>query len=212
MIPNLKAVGLAVVTVLAMSAVIASTSSAAVQYTCSSYPCTVTGSNVSGNETFTTPGGTVQCESHFEATLKDASSALIVTPTFQTEKCPAFGFLNGAIHTNGCKLRFTPSGKLGEGHYSHKWDILCESGKQIVITAATCEVAFVPQTGLSSVTTTNSGGSVTVTPNVENLTMNVIKDGLGCPFSGTGHKLGSYHGHFTLSNTWGAGTFSVSGS
>ena len=64
MIRSLKSLGLAFIAVLAMSAVVSSASQAS-EYTCEKYECKATGSNTLGNETFTTPGGTVQCDSHY---------------------------------------------------------------------------------------------------------------------------------------------------
>jgi len=211
MIRNLKALGLALVAVLAMSAVVASAAQAVPQYTCGSYSCTSTGSNTSGSETFTTEGGTVQCDSHFaSASLSSASSTLTVTPSYSN--CTAFGFLNADVHENGCTYVFHAKSKLGTDHYSSTVDIQCPAGAQMVITASTCEVAVgaTGNEGLSSVTTQNlAGGKVTVVPNVANITMNVLKDGFGCPFSGTGHKKGTYHGDVVMSSTK---EISVSGS
>jgi len=210
MIRNLKSLGLALVAVLAMSAMVASAAQAVPQYTGSAYPTTGTGSNTSGSETFTTEGGTVQCDSHFVGTLSAANSTLTVTPSYSN--CTAFGFINADVHENGCTYVFHASSKLGTDHYSSTVDVVCPAGAQMVITAATCEVAVPAQTGLSSVTTQNlAGGTVTVVPNVANITMNVLKDGFGCPFSGTGHKKGTYHGDVVLSRS-GGGSISVSGS
>jgi hypothetical protein len=209
MIRNLKSLGLALVAVLAMSAVVASAASAAIQYTSNPSPQTATGANTAGKETFTTPGGTVQCNSHFAATVATGSTSLTVTPNYET--CVAFGFLNANVVENGCDYVFRPTARLAEGHYNHQVEVACEAGKAIVITAGTCEVQVPAQKELKSVTTTNSAGSVTVVPNVEKITMNVTKDGFGCPFPGLGHTTGTYHGHVTLTPTEG-GSISVSGS
>jgi hypothetical protein len=210
MIRNLKSLGLALVAVLAMSAVVASAASAAIEYTSSPSPQPATGSNASGKETFTTPGGTVQCNSHFAASVTTGSKSLTVTPSYET--CVAFGFLNANVVENNCDYVFKPATKLATDHYSHGVDVSCPAGSAIVITAGTCEVQVPAQTGLSSVTTQNvAGGAVTVVPNVGSITMNVTKDGFGCPFTGTGHTTGTYHGHVTLSPTAG-GSISVSGS
>jgi len=217
MIRNLKALGLAFVAVLAMSAVVSSAAQATPEYTCSTYPCTATGSNTAGNETFTTPGGTVQCDSHFvvekyRGTNEDiaaATSTVTVTPTYTN--CVAFGFLNATVNMNGCDYEFHATEKLGEGHYIHHVAIHCTpTGNKIKITAATCEVEVPAQT-LTDVTTKNEpGGVVKVVPTVTEITMNVVKDGFGCPFSGTGHTKGSYHGEVTISRV-GGGSISVSG-
>jgi hypothetical protein len=208
MIRNLKVLGLALVAVLAMSAMVASAASAS-QYTGSAYPTTGTGSNTAGNETFTTPGGTVQCDSHFEGTLAAASSTLTVTPKYTN--CVAFGFLNATVNMNGCDYLFHSGPAQGGGVYFHTVDIVCPAGKSIVITAGTCVADVGGQTGLAKVKTTNlAGGTVTVQPEVAGITLNVTTDGFGCPFSGTGHFFGSYHGDVVLSRV-GGGSISVSG-
>jgi hypothetical protein len=216
MIRNPKTLALALVAVLAMSVVVASAASAS-SYTGSAYPTTGTGSNTAGKETFTTPGGTVQCDSHFEGTLASASSELTVTPKYSS--CVAFGFLNATVNMNGCDYLFRAGASLGGGVYNNRVDIcqtrLLEGGiwgeiGPITITAGTCKVDIPHQTGLSNVKTTNSGSSVTVEPNVTNITMNVTTDGFGCPFPGTGHFTGSYHGDVVLSRV-GGGSISVSG-
>jgi hypothetical protein len=199
MIRNLKSLGLALVAVLAMSAVVASAAHAVPQYTASSYSATATGANNKGGETFTTSGGTVTCDSHFQGTLSAASSTLTVTPNYSN--CEAFGFLSADVHENGCTYVFHATSKLSTDHYSSSVDIVCPAGKTMVITASACEVSVGAQNGLSSVTTQNlAGGQVTVVPNVGNITMNVTKDGFGCPFSSTGHTKGTYHGDVVISS------------
>jgi hypothetical protein len=210
MIRNLKVLGLALVAVLAMSIMVASAASAS-QYTGSAYPTTGTGQNTSGKETFTTPGGTVQCDSHFEGPLSAASSTLTVTAKYTN--CIAFGFINATVHFNFCGYLFHAGAAKGGGVYDNSIDIVCPAGTgPVTIKAATCHVLIPAQTGLKNVKTTNlAGGTVTVQPEVSNITMNVIEDGFGCPFPGTGHYLGSYHGDVVLSRV-GGGSISVSGS
>jgi hypothetical protein len=191
---------------------VASAASAS-QYTASSYPATGTGSNTAGKETFTTPGGTVQCDSHFVGTLAAASSTLTVTPTYTN--CVAFGFLNATVDFMGCDYLFHAGAAQGGGVYNNSADIVCEAGEgPVTIKAGTCVVDVPAQTGLTNVKTTNQGdGTIKVQPDVtEKVTMNVTTDGFGCPFPGTGHYLGSYHGEVILKNTaGGASTISVSG-
>jgi len=47
--------------------------------------------------------------------------------------------------------------------------------------------------------------------NLSNITVKVTKDGFGCPFTGTGHKTGAYHGDAVLAHI-GPGSISTSGS
>jgi hypothetical protein len=198
MVCNRQSLGLAFVVVLAISAVVASAAQAVPSYTAASYPTFATGANTKGSETFTTSGGTVTCDSHFQGTLSAASSTLTVTPSYSN--CEAFGFLGADIDENGCTYLLHTSSKLSTGHYSSSLDIQCETGKKMVITASVCEVTIGPQTGLRSVTTMNSASSITVVPNITDITVNVVKDGFGCPFSGIGHTKAAYHGDVVMSS------------
>jgi hypothetical protein len=211
MIRNLKVLGLALVVVLAMSAMVASAASAS-SYTASSYSATTTGSNTAGKETLTTVGGTVQCDSHFQGTLASANSTLTITPKYTN--CVAFGFLNATVDFMGCDYLFHSGPAQGGGVYFHTVDIVCPEGSgPITITAGTCKVDIPAQTGLAMVKTTNVAGTLTVEPNISFITTNVTGDGFGCPFTGTGHFFSSYHGDVVLKNTaGGASTISVSGS
>jgi hypothetical protein len=210
MIRNLKVLGLALVAILAMSVMVASAASAST-YTASSYTAIGTGANTAGKETFTTPGGTVQCDSHFEGSLTAPSSTLTVTPKYTN--CVAFGFLNATVDFMGCDYLFHAGASKGGGVYDNSTDIVCEAGEgPVTITAGTCKVDVPAQTGLTNVKTTNSGSSVTVEPNVTGIKLNVTTDGFGCPFPGAGEYTGSYHGDVDLKNTEVGGSISVSGS
>jgi len=212
MIRNLKVLGLAIAAVMAMSAMMASAASAVPQFTASAYPATVTGSNTKGNEVFTTEGGKVECDSHFVShSLEAASSTLTVTPTYSN--CEAFG-LNATVNTEGCTYVFhaTEAVKINEVYNNHV-DVVCPAGKSIKIVAGggLCRAEIKSQNGLTTVQTTNSGGSVTVVPNVSSVKYTVTTDSFGCPFSGTGEKTdGKYTGHVVVSRV-GGGTISVSG-
>lgn len=209
MIRNIKVLGLAVVAAMALTAVMASASMAA-EFTASSYPAQVTGSNTKGNEVFTTEGGKVECNSHFlSESLSASSSTLTVTPTYTS--CEAFGFLSATVSTEGCTYVFHATEKVSEGVYKHHVDVACPSGKSIKVVASTCSAEIKAQTGLTTVKTTNSGGSVVVNPEVSGIAYTVTNDGFLCPFGGTGNKTdGKYTGEVTVSRV-GGGTASVSG-
>ena len=209
MIRNLKTLALALVAVLAMSAVVASAVQAAPQFTCSVYPCTVTGSNTAGNETLTTPGGTVQCDSHFEGTLSGASTQLTIVPSFS--ECVGFGFLNANVTEEGCVYRIISTSRLGESHYRKRVDLICP-GTGLTIVAGTCHLDIPSQNGIEFVTTLNLFGVLRLTFQMSKTKMIVTKDGFGCPFTGTGETTGSYHGEVSLANTGGGGSVSASGS
>jgi len=219
MIRNLRVLGLAFVAVLAMSALAATAAQAAPQFTCSAYECSATGSNTIGSETFTTEAGGVQCDSHFTVEevgttvgtgIQNAETKVTVTPTYTG--CTAFGFLGATVNVEGCDYVFTATEKIAEGVYTHHVDVVCPTGQSIKITAGTCKAEVKAQTGLTRVKTTNlANGTVTVQPEVGGISLNVTQDGFGCPFSGTGAKTGSYHGHVVVARE-GGGDISVSGS
>lgn len=212
---NLKSIGLALIAVLAMSALAASAAQAVPEFTASAYPATATGSNMAGNETLTTPGGTVQCSSHYLVEEYGGGEFTGPTPTLTIKpsymECNAFGFLGATINTNGCTFVYHATERVSPGTYRHHIDIVCPSGQKLTITAGTCELDVPPQTGLTTATTMNLvSGQETVQPNITGITMNVTKDGFGCPFAGTGHIQTSYHGDIVVSRV-GGGAISVSG-
>lgn len=220
---TLKALGLAFIAVVAMSAFGAATSQAVPKFTCSAYPCTATGTNTIGGEKFTTEAGSVECDSHFlvEAVrnhgepatdLHGPATTVTVTANYtHGDGCTAFGFLGAHVTMNTCDYIFHATERVSAGVYKHHVDVNCPTGGGITIVAATCEATVGAQNGLTTVTTTNVGGSVTVQPEVTGIKMNVTKDGFGCPFSGTGEKTGTYHGDVLISRV-GGGTVEVSGS
>lgn len=219
MIRNPKIQGLLIIAGLLMSGAIATSSSAAhVTYTCSKYECKATGSAFQGAEKFTTEAGTVECDSHFVVEevgtlvgtgIQAASTEVTARPTYTN--CVAFGFLGASVSMEGCDYVLTATEKIALGVYTHHVNIVCLAGVPIKIVAGTCEALVPAQTGLTRVKTTNiAEGKVTVQPEVANVTLNVTKDGIGCPFSGTGHKTGLYHGDVVVART-GGGSISVSG-
>lgn len=219
MISNLRIVGFACLGVLALAAMVAPAAQAVPETTCSSYPCTATGTNTAGNEAFTTPGGTIQCNSHFgwekyRTTSGEAipANSSTFTETTSYSSCTAFGFLGADVHEEGCDYEIHQTRRISPGKYEQHVMWVCSVGSPGTrITAATCEVLIPSQGPLSKVETTNLGnGTLTVERNITGITMNVVKDGFGCPFNGTGHKTGSYHGHIVISRV-GGGSISVSG-
>jgi hypothetical protein len=131
---------------------------------------------------------------------------MTLTPTFSG--CQNFFSLK--LKTEGCSFVFKVTQKVAAGLYWHHVDLACPEGKSIKIEGGTCKAEIKPQTGLTTVTTTNSGSSLTVQWEL-GLPLVVTQDGIGCAFNGTGTKTASYHGHLVLSRVGGGG-ISVSGS
>jgi hypothetical protein len=180
MIRKFKTLGIAMVAVLALSAVVASAASAA-NFTASKYPTAGTAESALGNDDFKTEAGSVECKAHFlTGSLSEPAASITVTPTYTG--CKAFGFLNATVNMNGCDYTFYTTGVV---------DVKCPAGKSIIITASTCETTVPAQTGLSTVDLKNNGTGISAQATVTGIKYNVTKDGIGCPFGGTGEKTGA---------------------
>jgi hypothetical protein len=196
MIRKIKAIGLALVAVLAMGAVLAGGAQAEPttdEFTAQdgTYPEAFHGSNGVGQEKFITEAGTVECASTFTGEAAEASQTVVVYPHYTS--CRAFGFLSATVNATPCDYLFHITTKTAEHTYDGTVDVTCETGKTITITASTCEATVGPQNGLSNVhfrTTTGTPNDIDVTAEVTGIAYTVTKDGFGCPFSGTGAKTG----------------------
>lgn len=206
---NLKKLGIAFVAALAMCTVGASAAEAAPEFTCSSYPCQLTGSNSKGSEVFTTEAGAMECDSHWlSGSLFAPTSALAFTAS--TSNCEAFGYIEATINAEGCTYVLSGTELVSAGVYQHHVNINCPAGKSIKITSGTCKAEIKPQTGLTSVKSTNSGSSIILNWQLAGMAYTVTQDGFLCPFSGTGNKTGmSYSGEITQSRV-GGGSVAVS--
>jgi hypothetical protein len=158
---NIKVLGLALVAMLAMSAVVASAASAtAFSFKAEKVPTQLTGKQHNGNDIFTTDAGKVECtEATYAGEQKvTPTNEVLVTPTYSG--CTAFGFANTPIDVNGCQYRFTTVTKES-GNFEGSADIVCPAGKVIEVTAFGCTVTIGSQTGLKKVTYTNVGAGTT---------------------------------------------------
>jgi hypothetical protein len=206
MIRNFKALGLAVVAVLAMSAVVASAAQA-VEFKAGAYPAALTAKAESlangGSQKFVTTAGTVTCDTVTgTATLSGPASSILTTTITYTDsaleaegkKDTCTGPLGSqpVIEMNGCQYRFNVAGTV---------DIVCPESKTIVVNGGgLCTVKIGSQTGLSKVTytTITEGGieKVTISPAVTNIKYS--HSGLCGTGSGT---TGSYTGNVIVSGT-----------
>lgn len=110
MIRNLKALGLALVATLAMSAVAVSSASALGNITSNSgeYPKHLIGEDVGLADEFTVEGKAVSCHGEtYTGELKEATNTIEVTPDYG-ETCQTVGsnHWNVTVTENGCKLHF----------------------------------------------------------------------------------------------------------
>lgn len=197
MIRKLKTLGVAVLAVLALSAVVASAASAT-NFTASKYPTAATAESELGNDDFKTEAGSVECKGHFAvAALSEPSPTATITPTYTN--CKAFGFLNATVNMNGCDYVLHTSGSA---------DLKCPSGQSVTITAGTCEIMITEILELEFIKITNGmGGGLIILILIEEIIYHVTKDGIGCPFNGTGTKTGASYTQnksITASSTNGA--------
>jgi len=165
MIRNLKVLGLALVAVLAMSAVAASMASADA-FTSEKSPVLLTGKQIAPGDVFTTTAGTVKCkEVSYKATTGTPTTTISATPTYPAktasgeQNCTGFGF-PAEVTTNGCTYLF----HLGAAT-TGTLDIVCPAEKEITVTAVSagtdkCIVHVPAQVGLATITYRNSGGSL----------------------------------------------------
>ena len=178
MIRKFKILSVAAFAVLAVSALGASAAQAS-NFTASAYPTTVTAESAKGNDAFNTEAGTMECKSHFEGTLTEASETLTVTA--KHTECQAFGFISATVAMESCDYVFHTSGVV---------DVICGT-KPIKIVSSSCTSTIGEQKGLTTLELANGTADVTAKANVTGIAYTVTKDGLFCPFGGTGAKEGA---------------------
>ncbi len=213
MIRKFKALGLALVAVLAMSVVVASAAQAApVVTTTGSTSVHATGEKI--GEQFTIDGVTVTCEvSHYTGTATNGSSTLRVTPTYTG--CKVGEAIPATITTHSCHYLFhlTKKDAGAPTPYTSTVNVECtEKPITIASTNPECFMEVKSQTGLGTVTATNGATDVNITPNVSGIKGTVTKDGFLCPFSSVGEKTGgTYKTTSPITATTASGSIQVSG-
>ncbi len=198
MTSKLKALGLALVAVFAMSALVASAAQAVPQVTSQSSPLRLEGTGGGSTEALTSFGSTVSCTTiHYKSSLTATPSSTI-TLEMSYEGCTGFGGLLITVTMNGCTYVFHLTEKVAAGHYRAHVDIVCPAGKEIEIhvygsaaahTAGTalCTVKIPPQNNLTTVdirTTTTAGqnfGDIDVFGTISNIKMTQIRNSFLCP-------------------------------
>ena len=185
---NLKALGLALVAALAMSAVVASAAQAVnAKFTAPAYP-TVTKGNQYGTVNYfeATPGEKIECtKAEYQATLGEAKNTLTVTPHYS--ECAG-----RVIHLNGCHFDFETAGTTnGAGETPGTADVICPKGTTITITGnfGICEIhvqgsADGKNQNLKGITFTNTAnGDVTVNVDITKQIHYTDTDTAFCPFT-----------------------------
>ena len=162
---NLKALGLALVAVFAMSALTAGSASAA-EFHSEGTETTVIASQVT-THVFETTAGEVTCaKATFEGNqAAKTASSITVTATYKECHFNFFGSKVAAtVNMNGCDYTLYASGTA---------DIVCpkvnEVQKEVEVTGAGCTVKVPGQTGLKSVSYTNNESHIDITPNLSGI-------------------------------------------
>lgn len=197
---------MAVVVAIAASAV---TPASAAEFKAGAYPATLTGSQLAGERIQTFFGGPeVVCETATLAgTLGAASPEVLVHPVFGT--CKAFGFLTATFTTTGCDYKVHVGALEGTDIWAGSYDIVCEAGKSIKLTAGTCELEIKSVNGIKELELIDDTGvptDMTWRPLLANIPYTVTKDGPGCPLAAVGNfNNGSGIGRYTVTATAGGG-------
>jgi hypothetical protein len=156
MIRNLKALGLALVALVALSAVVAGSASAAGERFHSEVEPTIITGTSTNTHVFAASGATVECTG---ATFSGTST--LKTETTQTvhptySGCTFFGE-PASVDTTGCNYVFeseTVAGKMPA-------EIECTAGYAIKVTSPGCTLTFGPQKNTGGLVVTNEGAGTT---------------------------------------------------
>jgi hypothetical protein len=148
MIRNLKALGLALVAVFAMSALVASAASAA-EFHSEGENTTVSASQTTV-QVFKTTAGEVTCaKASFSGTQATKTAVKISGVSAVYSECHIIFFgstFKATVNMNGCTYTLYASGAA---------DLVCAAGKEVEVTAAECTVKVPGQTGLKTVNYSN---------------------------------------------------------
>jgi hypothetical protein len=178
------------------ASILSSASASAAEFHAAESPVRITADQTKTN-VLSIDGTKVECSTaHFESGLIAIPSPTIeVHPTYSG--CTEFGFVGTTINTESCNF---------VNHASGTVDVVCPPGQSIKLTASTCAVEIGSQTGLGSISYTNSGNNIIMTPNISGITMVKTKDGFLCPLNGTGTVTnGTYTGAIEAKGTNAAG-------
>ncbi len=180
---NLKALGLASIAVVAMSAVAATAAQALPVFTAVKYPAIVDATTKreigKSLEVLEVGGREVECEvSHFKGTLEKASSTLTVTPRYTDHEeggvCKTGQIFKTTVTENGCDYLFHLT-KKDAADYTGTMDILCPAGKLMEIHVRdtfnneSCKITIPEQKGLGTLTFKDNGNHIDVSGEVINV-------------------------------------------
>jgi len=197
-IRNLKALGLALVTVLALSSVEASLAlgekPAFLTAGSEGSPASVSGEQIEGSHLFSRSGRTVTCESvtFSEGVISGQASQLSLTPEYSNCHSVILGSkLPATVTRNGCKWNYTFT-KVSST-YQARGDWVCEAGKQTEIHiyssliqhitggASLCTITTPAQNNIGTITVTNTANhDVVLHKNLKNIASTIHGGLLTC--------------------------------
>jgi hypothetical protein len=209
MIGKIRTIGLALVAVLALSAVIASAAQAVPVVTVETKGKINLDATTTEPQPFTAFGAETSCTHNiFKGEAENNSSTITVEPEYTG--CTATGNLPVTVTTNGCHYLFHLTEKVSSDHYRAHVDIVCPSGKQIEVhiyanaTAhaekkSLCTLTIPPQTNLTTVTITTKTtagnpnyGDAEISGTVEHIHALQDRNSILCP-AGTETNEAIYH-------------------
>ncbi|HEU5252535.1 MAG TPA: hypothetical protein VFU16_04305 [Solirubrobacterales bacterium] len=208
---KLTKIAIALVAVLAMSAVVASGAMAQPLTSNAGVNSVELEGEDTGNHVFSVDEQNVTCK---KATFKSGATAVPanqITVNALYNECTAFGFANATVNMGNCHYVFTTPNKLETDLYTSEVDVNCETNNaannSIIVKSSVfgseCEVGISQHTGTKHViiqnTTGNTPKDITMNVTVNAITVNRIKDNGLCPLKGTGEvNNGSYNGNVTV--------------
>ena len=178
-----KAIALALVAVFAMSAVAASGAQAAEGFNWEEGTSLLTAS-AQERQIFTTNAGEIKCrEVVGDAAVSGTGATSVETTSITYRETPENdncettlgSFATATIDMNGCNYLFHAGTTVEPGNTNRTQgtaDIVCPTGKQIVVTSSTCTIDIGPQTGLGPVYYENTAVSpkdVDINPAITNI-------------------------------------------
>jgi hypothetical protein len=165
MIRNLKALGLTLVAVFAMSAMVASAASASVITSDGAVTLKGTETGVAGSNSLSAFGQTLQCPGSTYTGHKVNVTPHVLVPSGATETTITPTYVNCVdqesrpltVDMNGCDYVFKDATNVSAGTYSILVDIVCPVNKSIEVTGGVCTLKVGAQTNKAGFHLTNTG-------------------------------------------------------
>jgi hypothetical protein len=222
---KLKAIGLALVAVFALSAVAASGASASAFTSFNTSNSTMEGGTFSGSQTTThkftagTGVGSVTCaEANFSGTSAGGEETEpVAAATYGNCHVEVLGVTYTThVTMNGCTYKFHITGGSADA-WTGTADVVCPVGAQIDVKITKsgseetkCTIKIGAQTGLNNVSYENNTAAsptdIVVKTETNNVTDTTEGGSLGCGIGNGTHTNGTYFGSTTIKGFNGAGT------